>query len=103
MFIFILLTGNVAIAKAKVFHATYAGDVSTTEIDINVDKEETARRSQGVDQGTIIGPFVFHEMRESDDLEPKHPDNRCGEDEIERIEVHWTISTVFLRFSGLTS
>jgi len=27
----------------------------------------------------------------SDDLFPGHPDNRCGEGEIERIEEHWTL------------
>jgi len=91
VFLFVLLTGNVAMAKNKVFHATYAGDVTTTEIDINADEEETARRSQGVGQGTMIGPFVFHEIRESDDLLPDDPDNRCDPGEIERIEVHWTM------------
>ena len=88
---FVLLTGNIAIAKDRVFHATYAGAVTTTEIDINADEEETARASQGVGQGTIIGPFVFHEIRESDDLFPEDPENRCEEGEIERIEVHWTM------------
>jgi len=44
---FILLVGNVAIVQAAVFRAHYAGAVTTTEIDINVDEEETARTSQG--------------------------------------------------------
>jgi len=91
VFMFVSLSGNVAVAKEKVFHATYAGSVTTTELDVNGDEEETARRSEGVGQGSIIGPFVFHEIRESDDLLPNDPDNRCDEGEIERIEVHWTM------------
>ena len=91
LFTFILLVGNVGIVQAAVFRAHYAGAVATTEIDINADEEETARTSQGVGNGTVIGRFVFHEIRESDDLLPGHPGNRCNEGEIERVEVHWTM------------
>jgi hypothetical protein len=83
--------GSAAIVKAADFHAEYAGAVTTTEIDINADEEETARVSTGVGKGTAIGPFVFHELRESDLLEPGHADNRCDEGEIELIDVHWTL------------
>ena len=91
VFVFILLLGNVAIVQAAVFRANYSGAVTTTEIDINADEEETSRVSQGVGNGSVIGRFVFHEIRESDDLLPEDPDNRCNEGEIERVEVHWTM------------
>jgi hypothetical protein len=91
MFLLFLSTGSVAIAKERLFKARYAGAVTTTEIDINADEEETARISQGIGTGTIIGRFLFHEIRESDDLFPEDPENTCDEGEIERVEVHWTI------------
>lgn len=83
--------GNASIAQAVDFRAEYSGAVSTTAIDLNVDEEETARDTTGVGRGTVIGPFVFHEIRESDLLEPGHVDNRCDEDEIELIDIHWTM------------
>lgn len=85
------LTADTAVAKGKIFKAVYAGTVTSTEIDINADEEETARVSQGAGQGTIIGRFVWHEVRESDNLEPDHPDNFCHFPAIEHIEVHWTM------------
>jgi len=62
-----LLASSLAVdtvfAGSTRFQATYAGAVTTTEIDLNEDEEETARVSQGTGQRTLIGPFVFHEIR----------------------------------------
>ena len=91
VFVFVLLMGNAAIVKAKTFRAQYAGAVTTTEIDINSDEEEMARVSTGVGRGTSIGLFAFHEIRESDLILPNTPENDCGLDEFEQIEVHWTL------------
>jgi hypothetical protein len=89
--VFFAAVGSATVAFGANFRASYAGAVSSTRLDISENEDETARVSQGTGHGTIIGPFVFHEIRESDDLGPGHPDNDCVDEEVERIEVHWTL------------
>lgn len=85
-----LFSWSVGIAQARNFEAAYAGAVTSTEIDLGGD-EETAREGVGTGRGSLIGSFVFHQVRESTDLPPGDPNSQCANDEIERLDVHFTI------------